>query len=243
MKELEKILVETFSASTGIILFNFRGGEDIFVDEKARQALSELSIRAGGMLKSVFELHGSLEDLVLARRMLNRYPWHRTEISKVKHFELTWFLFENLCYKFKEKLKLCFNSQKMLCNFIGEQPPSWLKAELRVVDQAFGPAIKARGNTVHSWDERQPAIDWLGTVSFLKTAKDQGEDVELPQGFFDLDGHYRDAKRELRSDTKAMEDAGIALMGRILQFHMPTPKKLLEKSQSYFDAVGSVEQR
>ncbi len=239
LKDIESHIVDIFKGSTEILLFAIDSDKSEKFDRRTDQALFYLASTACQMLKGVLELRATLEDLIMARRMLKRYPWHGTEISKVKHIELTWFLFQNLCYKFKEKLKLCFNAQKRLSSFLKIEPPTWLKAELKVADIALGSTIRARGNTVHNWDVKHSSIDWLNTVTNFEFAKAQGEDVALSEMLLDVDGHYRSAKLDLRNETEEMERAAIAITLRILTFHAPTPKNLFSQSQALFDLAKS----
>lgn len=167
--------------------------------------------------------------------MMSRYPWKPERITRAEHLELTWFLYRNLCYKFKEKLKLVFNSQKQLSLFLNMDAPTWLKSELKSVDQSLGTEIQARGNTVHDWNVGQRDIDRLGMIENLTAAKDAGEAVDLPEGFFDVTGHYRDVKRQVKNNATEMNKKSHEILLRVLTNHEPLPIRQLQKTSEVLE--------
>lgn len=239
VSELDKEFLNAFRGGFDVTLLRTRGFKREEIDEETKKLMLMVGDRAASLSKALIELHTVLDDLRIALKMIGRYPWHGTEISKLKHFELTWFLFQNLCYKYREKLKLYHNCQKALALNLAYDPPGWLKAELKLVEKALGPAIRDRGNTVHGWDVRQSSIDWFGTVHLFNSIKEQGEELELPEGFLDVAGHYRDAKWELKSEARKLIADAEQILLRLLTFHAPLPSMLLKKSTELLNAVES----
>lgn len=235
----ENELAAVLDLCSKLIALNFEGFDRDDIDDRTRQLVMYMADGVGQVFKSLVELNGVIEDLELSRGMISRYPWHGTPVTKAKHFELTWFLFQNLCYKYKEKLKLYFNAQKSLAELLGEAKPDWLKSELKFVDKVLGPAIRDRGNTVHSWNAKQTEIDFFSTVLFFSNLKKRGHEIDLPEGFFDVDGHYMDAKGALKREASKMIRDANSQYHRILTYHEPSPKILIKKSQDILDAVNS----
>jgi hypothetical protein len=233
LTQIETDLSSIVSASVKLSFLHQNDELSDKIDEQTRKAMLWLSRQVAMMVKSLLEIHTVHEDMRLSLAMLGRYPWHGTKITKIKHFELSWFLFQNLCYKFKEKLKLYFNCQKNLSRALRIEAPGWLKAELHLVEKALGPAIRDRGNSVHTWDAKQSHIDWFGTVYFLSSMKKDGAELDLPEGFSDVDGHYRDAKMMLKVEASKMIDDATSVYLRLLNFHGPTPKKCCRNPKSY----------
>ncbi|WP_284164445.1 hypothetical protein [Frigidibacter sp. SD6-1] len=209
------------------------------VDEKTRELGEYLVSRTSTFLSALTQLGGVVEDMEIVEKMLRRYPWHGTPITKTKHLELHWFLFQNLCYSFKEKLKLCYNAQKDAARFLDVEQPTWLKPELRVVEIELGKAIADRGNTVHSWNVRTEDIDLFSMIELFQEFRSMGEKLDLPEGFADIRGHYFDAKWRLREKSRRMEREARKLFLRIIEFHPPRPHLLLEKFNSVVAGVNA----
>lgn len=201
--------------------------------------LTEMIVgRAQNCLAALVQLGGTLEDMQTAYKIVSKYPWHGTEITKVQHLELTWFLFQNLCYKFREKIKLYFNSSKTICETLGIDTPTWLKKELKKTEKVFQREIRDRGNTVHSWNAKNSDIDFFSLASQLHSAHVAGENVDLPEGFLDVAGHYKDAKRALRERAKELILSAEATFCAILESYTPTPEVILDKVNAVIDGVN-----
>lgn len=212
-------------------------------EERAGRAASELVSRSSRLLASIVQLGCVVEDMEATVRMLSRYPWHKTKVTKVKHLELTWFLFQNLCYKYKEKLKLCFNMQKAVAAGLGFPKPDWIKDELRLVDKALGVEIRHRGGSVHSWNTKQPDLDFFSAVSILSMMRDSGSSVNLPEGFFDVSGHYADAKWILRGKARKMTKETEQIFFRVLEDHDPRPSELINCISNLLEKVNAVNKK
>ncbi|UOA25848.1 hypothetical protein DSM107133_00536 [Pseudosulfitobacter sp. DSM 107133] len=167
-------------------------------DAEVKFAVEAMALKAGLSLSAIIQLGTVYNELNVSYQMLSRYPWHGTRISKIEHLELTWFLFQNLCYKFKEKVKLCFNSQKLACASLKLEQPNWIKDELRIIERKFSKEIQDRGNSVHSWTVRDPSLEVLATASFLDEIRLMGVEFEIPTGLEDVDKHYRRSKEFLK---------------------------------------------
>jgi hypothetical protein len=119
LSELDQEYLFAFRGNIDVTLLRSTGFRRVDVGAETQRLMYQVSDRAAMVSKSLIELHTVVDDLRFALKMLSRYPWHGTDISKIKHFELTWFLFQNLCYKFREKLKLYHNCQKRLGLLLG----------------------------------------------------------------------------------------------------------------------------
>ncbi|WP_164657869.1 hypothetical protein [Tropicibacter sp. Alg240-R139] len=189
-----------------------------------------LEQRVGSSVGAFMQFNGVPEELATACKMLKRYPWHGTDISKSSHLEMTWFLVQNLCYHFKEKTKLYFNNQKSAALILRLPEPMWLKAELKLIDDIMGKAIKDRGNTVHGWNTTENSIY---TYSLVETIVEAGEE----SGDWDLKSHYRDAKFFLGWKARKYRDHAYGLMWRCFRDHSPTPPTLVRRFNELTDAV------
>lgn len=209
--------------------------EDIFAeveDETTRRLGQQMQAVSGKALSSFVQWHGVGEELSRAHRMLNRYPWYGTEITKSQHLETTWFLTQNLCYHFKEKAKLFYNQQKEASKFFDLEEPSWLKAKLKFIDKEMGEAIRDRGNTVHGWNSKVQATYTLSAVEILQAGDSEKKD-------WDIRGHYADAKWQLRYDAKRYRDCAFQVLKECFFSHQPTPNRIVQKHNEICDAVFS----
>jgi hypothetical protein len=193
--------------------------------------------KASEMLSALVQLAGTVDDMRTVSAMFGKFPWDEKRVSRAKHLELTWFLFQNLCYKFKEKTKLVYNCQKLICRTFGLSEPNWLKFELKNVERTLGAHIQDRGNTVHNWNVQHKDIDFLAMVELMRSYRSAGQEIDLPDGFFDLNGHYRDTRFLLkRAARQALEDAE-GCLERILIKHDPAPKTIIKKTEKLVDQI------
>ncbi len=189
------------------------------------------------MLSALVQVAGTVDDMRAVCAMLGKYPWDEKKVSRSKHLELSWFLFQNLCYKFKEKTKLVYNCQNQISRLLGIEEAQWLRSELKNVERTLGGHIQDRGNTVHKWNVKHKDIDFLSMVELMRSFKQAGQELELPDGFFDLVGHYNDARYLLLDTAKvALADAESCLE-RILVNHEPRPKSIIQKAE---ETVGLI---
>ena len=193
------------------------------VDDETRKAAEYLANRAGACLAAIMQMARVVEDMQTTYRMISRYPWKSKHISKSKHLDLTWFLFQNLCYKYPEKIKLYFNVSRPLCELLHIETPTWLKEQLRKTQKEFSRDIRDRGNTVHSWDVLNSDIETFDLVSFFHNLDADIQNFDLPHTFHDLDGHYRDAKWMLKIRAEKLISAAESALVNILEHHKPTP--------------------
>ena len=228
-----------FSESGEVISLELKGFDHFEGDAETLRMMRYLVGHSVAVLKSLSEVHRVLIDMATVRQMISRYPWHGTPVTKLKHVELTWFLFQNLCYKFKEKLKLYHKYQKILATVHSQEPGGWLKAELKLLDKAMGEAIRGRGNSVHSWDEQVPTIEKFSFIHMAVEMRASGADLDLPEGFFDISGHYSDAKWMLKSDADRMIRDAFHVFERVVAMHGPTPVKLLQSTNEVISLVRS----
>lgn len=217
--------------------YNLKPPFDETIDPYTARAASTVIERSGALLSAIVQANGVIEDMRAVLAMMGKYPWDEKKVSRSKHLDLNWFLFQNLCYKFKEKLKLAFNCQKQVCRPLALSEPSWIKFELKNVERAMGSHIQDRGNTVHSWNTKHSGIDFLSTVELFMSFRESGEEMDLPEGFFDILGHYRDTRFWVKLATrKALREAEECIE-RVLTKHEPEPKHILRKTEELVDLV------
>lgn len=192
-------------------------------DQGVKNAAELLAYQGHSVVAAVVQLGSVMDDLSTAVNMLSRYPWVPNKVSREDHLELIWFLFQNLCYKFKEKLKLVYNSQKILSINLKKETPSWLKSELKIVEKQLAAEIRSRGNSVHSWNEVTRPVHFVGMVAAFSNARELGETIDLPDGYFDVKGHFRDARYELKMRANEVIAHCEASFRRVLTVHSPTP--------------------
>lgn len=189
-------------------------------DNRTKQLGQELQYRSGRCLAAYMQFYSVGEELATAHRMLARYPWHGTEITKVQHLETTWFLVQNLCYHFKEKAKLFFNEQKRVSKIYGVEQTDWIKNVLKEIDQVMGEAIKDRGNTVHGWNSRVQETYFLSMIEVLEASPNNERD-------WDLGGHYEDAKFNLRMKSEKYRDCAFSILRRCFHDYNPSPTEIV----------------
>lgn len=221
---LKELMLFAPDLVTKVVKDPFGSGFDPRTAEVGRYVLTQ----SGSMLSAIVQLNGCIEDMRAVHSMLGKYPWREDRISRAKHLDLNWFLFQNLCYKFKEKLKLAFNSQRKIAKSLILVSPSWLKEELKLIETALGRHIQDRGNTVHNWNVTHGNIDLISMIELFKYANLAGETVDLPEHFLDLTGHFRDAKWFLRLSIKRAIHEADSSLARILATHEPTPKEIVK---------------
>ena len=72
-------------------------------DKKAFHAALVLLSKA---LRGMFQLNAVYDQMIVAYRMAQRYPWDQRLIKRSEHLHFVWMVFTNLCYSFEEKFKL-----------------------------------------------------------------------------------------------------------------------------------------
>lgn len=198
-------------------------------DPGTRRAIELLTKRVSNSVSSAVQASGVVEQLDVARRMLRRYPWHGTSITKSNHLELTWLIVQNLCYHFKEKLKLMFNELSLACKLFSITNPAWLKDELREVDQVYGQAIRDRGNTVHGWDQRN---DDLFTFQLVELAQQLGLEKDDRR----LSDFHGEAKWMMHRKASSYVVAGRRIFLRCLT-HPPSPLLVVQEYNKLVDGA------
>lgn len=196
-------------------------------------ATRDLILRAttvvGNFVGSVAQTNGVIEHLAIADKMLNRYAWHGTTVSRSDHLELTWLLVQNLCYLFKEKLKLFFNQQKRASLLLGLPQPAWLTTELKNVEKVYGAEIRNRGNTAHNWNQKNDDLDQFFLMEALhKIDRDRCGD--------ELRDFYFETKAVMRSRSKVYAAEGRSIFLRCMAYE-PRPISLIERFNDLAEAV------
>ena len=163
-------------------------------DANLRRALYKVSSICLFYLKSLAQLRGVIDDMIACRAMIGSFPWRSQSITRTQHIELHWFLFEDLCYIYREKLKRYYNNKVRFANFLSHSKPDWLKKELKLLDSELGSHIRRRGDTVHNWGSQHTAVSLFSTVAMAKSVG-----VELPS---DLNEYESDARSELKYEAR-----------------------------------------
>lgn len=233
----EKAINELLLAAPKITAYYIKNPFDDSVDPYTRRIGTYIIDKSSTMLSALVQVAGTVDDMRTVVSMLGKYPWDERRISRAKHLELSWFLFQNLCYKFKEKLKLAFNCQKQICRPLGFEEVNWLRFELKNVERTLGGHIQDRGNTVHNWNVQHRDIDFLSMVELMRSFRQSGQELDLPEGFFDIIGHYRDARYFLKDSAKAALVDAESCLERVLTKHDPEPKQIVRKSHDIIDKI------
>lgn len=213
------------------------------IDAEVKFTVEDMALKVALSLSAINQLGNVYNELNVSYRMLSRYPWHGTRISKIEHLELTWFLFQNLCYKFKEKLKLCFNSQKSACALLKLEQPNWIRDELRIIERKFSKEIQDRGNSVHSWTVRDPSLEVLATASLFDEIRLMGEEFEIPVGLEDVDKHYRRSKEFLKWRASSSIKVAESTLINILENKSVKPIDVVLRLKQIISAVNNGEFR
>ena len=152
-----------------LVAFNFRADLPPEIDPETSRLLRLVAGRAGAMLAALAQTNSVIEGMEKTMLMLRSFPWRGKAISRTEHLDLHWFLLENLTYTFKEKIKLVFDHKRSAADILGLPRPAWIKSELSIIDRTMGQYIRNRGNTVHSWNVKNPIIDFFGMVEFFSS--------------------------------------------------------------------------
>ena len=104
-------------------------------------------------LKSVNELRGVYEDLIVCYYIARRFPWTNKKIKRSQHLHFVWSQFVHLCYLFEEKYKLAAGQCNTVLKAFRENPHKFdVKADLKRIDAHLGNHIRARGQHLHEWN-------------------------------------------------------------------------------------------
>jgi len=99
---------------------------------------------------SIVSINSVISDVEMCARMIGRYPWHGTDISKGDHFEFVWSNFTNHCYIFEERTKQLgkhFNEVAKIFNRDKINVGPWIKK----INKEIGEHIAFRGAHIHVW--------------------------------------------------------------------------------------------
>lgn len=209
------------------------------VTTDTKKACSYIAAEIRPMLTAIVQLGNAIEDMQTCRQMVSRYPWHGTNIKKSKHLELTWFLFQNLCYKYTEKLKLVYKNQISIAKFLKVQSPAWLQEELKLAKKALVEEIKDRGNSVHSWDAKNRHTYTFELVETLNNFEKRDDALKTRPIATDqkVKDHYSDAKYSMKFRSQTAIDFCEAQFQRVLSEFEPLPIELINAVNSIFDKV------
>jgi hypothetical protein len=185
--------------------------------------------RTGLMIRSVLEISTVVDDLEHTRTMSQRYPWRGTEIKKSDHLKLVWFQYINLCYLYKERVRVFCNSTNDAAKLFGIAQRMDTSQELKRIESALGKYIRRRGQAFHEWAIPHAGIHLYAAIEILARA---GHPRGAGERFY-----YSDAKWDLKSDVLAGLQFARAYYVSAMKSHGATVLEIVSKYDETYEAV------
>ena len=182
---------------------------------RTRQILLQAHNQAGLMIRAIFDVYSVAREIELTRYMSQRYPWSGTVIKKSDHLKLVWFQYINLCYLYKERVRVFCNATNSAARFVGVGSRVDAKSELKNVETKLGKFIRRRGEAFHEWSVPHAAIHLYEAVEIISRAGD------AKFGGAER-GHYVDAKWDLKFDVECGLDFARAHYSSLLTNYRET---------------------
>lgn len=117
---------------------------------------------------SIISAYSVLSDVEICAKMINRYPWHGTKISKSEHFSFVWSSFVNHCYIFEARTKQIGKHLNDLSKHYGGdsiKAGKWIKK----IDKEIGEHTAFRGAHVHVWSRVYKNLEHFALMDSVAT--------------------------------------------------------------------------
>ena len=173
------------------------------VDPKHRQNLMILINYLRNAYFTIIALHSVISDVEMCAKMISRYPWHGTTISKGDHFEFVWSNFTHHCYIFEERTKQLWKHYNELSEYIGDENINvgpWVKQ----IKKELGEHIAFRGAHLHEWSRHYEGYEFFKLIDLL-TPFD--EKYKWPQKYL-----YKETKTNLKNEILNTRDKMVKIL-------------------------------
>jgi hypothetical protein len=182
-------------------------------DESEEAALRRMVGVLGDAVGSFFQLYSVYENTIVSFKMSRRYPWRDDEIAKTGHLGMVWFAFVNQCGLFRDKAKSFFNAyNRAMQASERDRDVVDVASKLRLIDEALGEQVRARGGSFHDWYVEHSGAMHLELPDLVDSAG------KLDSALGKLEGYYGPAQSALSADIESavvvMEDILIAALDR-----------------------------
>jgi hypothetical protein len=167
-------------------------------------------------LTAFLQLHFAYLDCFTSRPLLMRVK-NGSRIPKSSDIiRYHWLSFHGFVYVYCEKIKLVADQLSLVDVKLGPEIRDMdFPRKIKDADLVFKKSKALRGSLVHSWHVEHPRIRFLNGLELLKDSPNK----DMPSGFYDLNGHLIDVKRDVGLEIKNWES-------RLSSFHMPVAENL-----------------
>lgn len=165
-------------------------------DEQSVRIVGQMSHVLLSCFRALIEISTVIDDVQICINMTKKYPWDENKIPRTSHLHLIWFTFENLCYQFKEKVRLFKKFFKMSAIQFCKSAIDNTRELLKIIDFRIGVYIKSRGMTLHEFTSRNSIISDFSTLDLLYKMKNI-TNIEVDN---DIKYYYRDTARAVRGE-------------------------------------------
>ena len=192
------------------------------IDPKYRQDLIGLRDYLRNAYSTIIALHAVISDVEMCARMINRYPWHGTTISRGNHFEFVWSNFTNHCYIFEERTKQLGKHYNKLPQYFGGEKIN-VGPWVTLIKKELGEHIAFRGAHLHQWSRNYEGYEFFNMVDLVAPFDEKYKWAQKSL--------YRETKNHLKDEILATRDK----MLNILLNLKPDPIAYILKDLAAFD--------
>jgi hypothetical protein len=134
-------------------------------------------------LRGLSQLNAVYDQMIVAYRMAQRYPWGHRLIKRSEHLHFVWMVFANLCYLFEEKFKLtaeAHNSAVVAFNTTGQIK---VNEGVKRISKGLREHIQARGEFTHQWRRSHEIIGQYSTIELAHSLGGMPKDFKVKTAY------------------------------------------------------------
>lgn len=163
-------------------------------------------------IAALLQLDSAFEDCFIAKKLVGKVRTSQLGPKPSSYLRFCWLGFLQSIYIYCEKLKLVSDAFVAQENRKSKDSNSIdFVSKIKIADKLFKNLKKLRGGTVHNWHVEHKHINF---VAMLELLHDGPHDPTLPIGFYNLEGHLVDVKRDIKTELSEWEK-------KLQDFHVP----------------------
>jgi hypothetical protein len=151
-RKIDESLAEILRSKNNRFLVDRRPfGKLHFAIAADRETFETALILLSRVFLGVLQLHTVYDQMIVAYRMAQRYPWDSRLIKRSEHLHFVWMVFVNLCYLVEEKFKLGAESHNAAVAAFRKGSKVNIQAGVKSISKGLREHIQSRGEFIHQW--------------------------------------------------------------------------------------------
>ncbi len=142
-------------------------------------------------LRALVQLREVYDQMIVAYRMAQRYPWDQRLIKRSEHLHFVWMVFVNLCYLLEEKFKLAAKSHNAVVAAFKRGNSINIQKGVGRISKGLRKHIRSRGEFTHQWRQSHEIISQYHTIELAHSLGRMPRDYLWPVAHPDFDGNEK----------------------------------------------------